>query len=519
MKEVEELNAAGEPVLVGTVAVETSEKLSEALKRKGIKHNVLNARQNEREAEIITDAGQVGAVTIATNMAGRGTDIKLGKCSLDNLLKHWKKHGMAPKRIQRHDANLDEACIDLWAKKYLGEEEAGKLRGGDPATILAQINKQRKEMGWFPLPLPSSLADGADVRRLGGLRIIGTERHESRRIDNQLRGRSGRQGDPGSSRFYLSLDDQLMKRFAGPTMSNLMRSMGLKDGVPIESKMVSRAVEKAQKRVEEFNFGIRKNVLEYDEVMNLQRKQIYTQRQGILKGENLEEVFWTFYSDALDELVQKEAEDGTRGDALAEKLSKSFAEITGLTAPAASDVPVLDGGDACRDFLLSLAKEAFEARKQEHGEEIHATLLRYVLLDIMDRRWTDHIDFMDQLRRGIGLESYGQKDPKMRFKEEGFRRFTNMFELIRHDLLQMFFRLEVVRRPEQPEPGVDGMLQAGGFAPSRPKTSQMRTGRAAPPAPQQVAPVAPVGTGNQPAPEDPCPCGSGQQFKHCHGVV
>ncbi|MDA3961319.1 MAG: preprotein translocase subunit SecA [Planctomycetota bacterium] len=521
-KEVEELHGIGQPILVGTVSVETSERLSETLKRRGVKHNVLNARHNQHEAEVVANAGQLGAVTIATNMAGRGTDIKLGRVSFDNLLKHWRSCGTAPKRIQAQDSNIDEAVVDLWAKRFLGDDEAGKLRGNTEGQ-LAAINKHRREMGWHPLPMPTSLREGADVRGLGGLRIIGTERHESRRIDNQLRGRSGRQGDPGSSRFYLSLDDELMKRFAGPTMANMMRSMGLKDGVPIESKMVSRAVEKAQKRVEEYNFGIRKNLLEYDEVMNLQRKQIYVQRQRILEGEGLEETFYELYGHALDEVVQKSAADGIRGDELAKRLAADFLENTGVEPPAESDIPVKQGGDACRDFLLGLVRERFELRRKEFGEEVLAQVLRLVMLETIDRRWKDHIDFMDGLRRSIGLESYGQKDPKLRFKEEGFRRYENMMELIQLDVARIFFRLQIVNDQQQApnKPGVPGMLEAGGFAPkpigvaskANATTQKMDAQK------MDAQLNSKTNTSMQPQPDDPCPCGSGGLYKDCHGKL
>ena len=473
-EEVAEMNAVGQPILVGTASVKVSEQLSELFTRKGIKHSVLNARQHDKEAEVVARAGHLGSVTVSTNMAGRGTDIKLGQCSLKVLLKHWKLHGLAPKKIEASDSQLDDALIDMWSKRWLDEATAEKARSQPVNERLDLINKARAMRGWAELPLPSSLRDGCDMRQLGGLRIVGTERHDSRRIDNQLRGRSGRQGDPGSSRFYLSLDDDLMKRFAGPAMANAMRSMGLKDGEALESKMVSRAVEKAQKRVEEFNFGIRKNLLEYDEVMNLQRMKIYEQRQAILEGDAdyLQKSVREFLEQACDDMIQSAAEDGTRGETLNTQIKEAYTEACGL--PAGGDLPVNEGGDACLKTMMSWQDTALKARREEFGEDIFKQITNLVLLQTMDRRWKDHIDYMDQLRRGIGLESYGQKDPKMRFKQEGFRSFGAMMELIRTDIQQIFFRLQVAPANQQ-MPG--DSFQAGGFAPKTSQASQAAQSR------------------------------------------
>jgi len=510
--EVAELHAVGQPVLVGTISVDVSERLSEQFTRKGIPHNVLNARQHAKEASIVANAGQFGAVTIATNMAGRGTDIVLGRTSAAEAFKHWQAHELLPKRLKPDSPELEEAALDLWAKRYLAEAEAAKVKGRPPAEILAAINAHRVANGYHPLPMPGVFRDGVDVRQIGGLRIVGTERHESRRIDNQLRGRSGRQGDPGSTRFYLSLDDDLMKRFAGETMRKLMVSMGLKDGVPIESKMVSRAVEKAQKRVEEYHFGMRKNLLEYDQVANGQRLQIYRHRQQILEGKNLDKYLSDLYRQALDDLVQKAAVDGTRGKELAARMAEEFEKQVGLTiAPDA--VPVRDGGDACCTALLNVVAPAIAKRKEAQGDAF-PFVLRFVLLDSIDRRWKDHLYSMDHLRHSIGLEGFAQKDPKLRFKEEGYRLFDSMNELIRNEVTRMFFRLEV--REQAPEPA-DGSpqaaLAAGGFQPSGAVAAPSR------PTPQPDL-TAGASAGDHPArpkPGDPCPCGSGLAFRHCHG--
>ncbi len=500
VEEVEELHAVGQPILIGTASVEASERLSEAFKRRGIRHNVLNARQHSKEGEIVAQAGQLGAVTVSTNMAGRGVDIVLGRGSGMQLLKHWKGRGLCPKRLKVDSPELDEACLDLWAKRYLGDEMAEKLRGSPPQAILDEINKRRRLHGWDPLPLPSVLLqDGYDIRQLGGLRVIGTERHESRRVDNQLRGRSGRQGDPGSSRFYLSLEDQLMKRFISDTMKGMMVGLGLKQGEAIESRMVSRAVEKSQKRVEEYNFGIRKNVVEYDEVMNIQRREIYRTRQRILRGEGLESLLLDFFADGLDDLVQECAADGTRGSELAARLTQAFAEETGLPKPAPDSLPVQEGGDACRDKLMELVRNVYAGRKTEIGPEGLEHVLRFVLLDGIDRRWKDHIDFMDTLRRGIGFEGMGQRDPKLRYKEEGYRHFQMMYQLIRKDVASVFFRLQV-------------SLES-----APPPAATRRPARSAPPV--ALGSGAPVPAGGQPGPDDPCPCGSGMRFRDCHGII
>ena len=505
-REVEELHAIGQPVLVGTISVEVSERLSEAFTRRGIPHNVLNARQHQREAEIVLNAGQFGGVTIATNMAGRGTDIVLGKTTFAKTLAHWQAKGLAPKKLTPDSAELDAAIIDLWVGKFLDEAVAAKLKDPSPAAKLAAINKQRKLTGLHPLPLPSSLGATVDVRTLGGLRILGTERHDSRRIDNQLRGRSGRQGDPGSSRFYLSLDDDLMKRFARDRIAGLMRYLGLKDGQHIEAGMVTNAIEKAQKKVEEYHYGIRKNLLEYDQVMNSQRSMIYRQRQAILEGKDLEPTVSTLYREGLDDLVQKAAEDGLRGPELAERIATGFHEEIGLEKPAPATVPVKDGGEACLAFLMPLVEKALAARKAEMGE-MFETVLRFVLLDTIDKRWKDHLYAMDHLRHAIGLEAYAQKDPRMRYKEEGYRLFQMMRELIRQDVMRVFFRLQIQVQPPTDEEATNTRQEfaAGGFAPAPSGRGKLEDG--AEPAPARPKPAA----------NDPCPCGSGSAYRSCHG--
>jgi preprotein translocase subunit SecA len=521
IEEVDELHAVGQPVLVGTISVEVSERLSELFTRKGIPHSVLNARQHAREAEIVKKAGQFGSVTIATNMAGRGTDIVLGKEKASEAFKHWVAQGMIPKRMKADTPELDEACVDMWCKRYFTEEEIEKNKANPIADKLTLVNERRKMKGHYPLPLPSTFREFVDVRDLGGLRILGTERHESRRIDNQLRGRSGRQGDPGSSRFCLSLDDDLMKRFAGPTMAGLMRSLGLKDGIPIESRMVSRAVEKAQKRVEEFHFGMRKNVLEYDQVMNSQRSLVYRHRQQLLEGKDLDKFLLDLYRKAVDELVQGCAADGTRGTDLAQRVAEAFTALTALPVAAATEIPVKDGGDACVAALMKLVNAELEKRRMDQGDAF-TFVLRYILLDAIDRRWKDHLYAMDHLRHAISLESYAQKDPKLRYKEEGFRLFMSMHALVQNDVAKMFFRTQVqAAAPEYPTPAAE--LTAGGFAPgahsagSGQARAAKQAARSGPTNPENATGKIPQPVSLRPAPNDPCPCGSGSAFKSCHG--
>jgi len=513
VEEVQDLHALGQPVLVGTISVEVSERLSEQFTRKGIPHNVLNARQHQREAEIVTSAGHFGGVTIATNMAGRGTDIVLGKTTFAKAFAHWQATGIAPKKLTAESPELDDAVIGMWAGRFLDPQVLTKLKDQSTAGKLAAINKQRKMVGLHALPVPSSLIGGVDVRALGGLRIVGTERHDSRRIDNQLRGRSGRQGDPGSSRFYLSLDDDLMKRFARDGVAKMMRYLGLKDGVPIEHKMVSNAIEKAQKKVEEYHYGIRKNLLEYDQVMNNQRSLIYKQRQAILEGRDVEKTLTNFYRDGLDDLIQRSAANNVRGPELAKVIAESFHSELGLAKLELDQIPVKDGGDAVLNVLFPLVTTGISTRKTEMGE-MFDTVLRFILLDTIDKRWKDHLYTMDHLRHAIGLEAYAQKDPRLRYKEEGFRLFQTMNGLIRQDVMRIFFRLQLQAQPPADEDATNTKAEfaAGGFIPA-PLGKLAAAGNDSAPA-LSGPPSEPRA---RPAPTDPCPCGSGSAYKHCHG--
>ncbi|WP_337375693.1 preprotein translocase subunit SecA [Desulfovibrio piger] len=437
---IRELYEKGQPVLVGTISIETSEMLSQRLKKLNIPHSVLNAKQHAREAEIVAQAGQKGHVTIATNMAGRGTDIVLGE----------------------------------------------------------------------------------GVLELGGLHILGTERHESRRIDNQLRGRSGRQGDPGSSRFYLSLEDDLMRLFGSDRISGLMEKLGLKDGEAIENSMVTRAVESAQKRVEAHHFEIRKTLLDYDNVMNQQREVIYTLRRDMMVEEDLEPVLSEFRNDILDDAYTPlEQADTDTAIELRKALQARLADVFNLGRVLAADAPVPDRA-GCEECIHQI----FQQLREEAGP-LYQDILRYFLLEELDRTWKEHLRNMDALRDGIGLRGYGQKDPKLEYKREGFEMFQSMLFQIREGVFRALTRVHV--QPAEPAPA-EGAVEEGN-APAE--------------APQQEAPKAKptlslrhkenddlaysgsqtTDAGNQPAKakprvgrNDPCPCGSGKKYKKCCGM-
>jgi preprotein translocase subunit SecA len=462
VEEIKECHERGQPALVGTISIEKSERLSGLLSRQGIKHNVLNAKYHEKEAEIIAQAGRKGAVTIATNMAGRGTDILLGG-NPDFLFK----------RILYQEENLPDD-----RKLQIFEE------------IKADCEKNKQE-----------------VVALGGLHILGTERHESRRIDNQLRGRSGRQGDPGSSRFYLSLEDDLMRIFASERVSQLMLKLGMEEGIPIEHNMVTRAIANAQKKVEAHNFDIRKQLLEYDDVMNKQREVIYQHRRAVLAGENLTEDLRGMMKDVVAGFVdvycpadQYPEEWDFKG--LAEVMQGQFAVefATGAADPAASFKDL--GREAIVADLQKLVLETYEHKEKDLGPELMRYLEKIFLLQVVDHHWKDHLLGMDQLRDGIGLRGYGQKDPLIEYKREGFDMFAAMMDRIKADVLERLFRVQAARGespppPSTPAPVVRLSLNRGD-EPAAPKTVQRQAEK--------------VGR------NDPCPCGSGKKYKKCHGA-
>ncbi|MBA5870720.1 MAG: preprotein translocase subunit SecA [Nitrospira sp. CR2.1] len=462
VEEIKDCHERGQPVLVGTISIEKSERLAGYLGRNGIKHNVLNAKFHEKEAEIIAQAGRKGAVTIATNMAGRGTDILLGG-NADFLFK----------RVLYQDETLTEE-----RKQQILEQ------------IKAECEKDKQE-----------------VVASGGLHILGTERHESRRIDNQLRGRAGRQGDPGSSRFYLSLEDDLMRIFASERVSQMMLKLGMEEGVPIEHGMVTRAIANAQKKVEAHNFEVRKQLLEYDDVMNKQREVIYQHRHAVLAGEHIQQDIHDMMKDLINAFVDthcpadqyQEAWDyNGLGEALQGQFNLDITQGKGTVADHFKDV----GRDALIEEIQTQVRRAYDQKEQELSPELMRYLEKMLLLQVIDHHWKDHLLGMDHLRDGIGLRGYGQKDPLIEYKREGFDMFSSMMERIKSDVLERMFRVQAVRGEQPPPP-----------APEPVPPPRMVLNRSDEPATQTVHSQTDK-TGRN----DPCPCGSGKKFKKCHGA-
>ena len=471
--EIVQLRDKGQPVLVGTVSIEKSERLSELLKKRKVPHVVLNAKFHEKEAEIVVQAGRSGSVTIATNMAGRGTDIVLGG---------------NPEAVAAHELRDVE----------------------DPAERERRLEKLRE----------SCAADKKKVLAAGGLHIIGTERHESRRVDNQLRGRSGRQGDPGSSRFYLSLEDDLMRIFGSDRLQNIMRRLGMEEGVPIEHGMVSRSIERAQKQVEGRNFETRKHLLEYDDVMNRQREEIYGMRRGILKGELARDHVLGLAEMVLDYVLGRhlnEEKSPAEWDLAAADVD--LGEYFGLKPGTI----VYEGKnrDEIREEIWKGLLAVYDRKESILGPEMMRTHEKFVMLQVVDQQWKDHLLAIDHLKEGIGLRGYGQRDPLIEYKKESFELFTLMKERIEDQIVQYLFKLQPVPREE---------AEAGGEAPAGPR-------RAPAAMPQRRAPSnvnysygaaasggqdAKVETVQRQAPKvgrnDPCPCGSGKKYKKCHGA-
>ncbi|MBM4409347.1 MAG: preprotein translocase subunit SecA, partial [Chloroflexi bacterium] len=423
--EIVEMQEAGRPVLVGTISVEKSEMLAEMLKRRGIKHEVLNAKFHEKESGIVAQAGRTGAVTIATNMAGRGTDILLG----------GNPAGLASEILHRQGLNPAEV---------------------DKATYAAALEEARAICA----------ADHERVVAAGGLHIIGTERHDSRRIDNQLRGRAGRQGDPGSSRFYLSLEDDLMKRFANDRVAGLMERLGLDEDTAIESRIVSKTIESAQTRVEGFNFDIRKRVVEFDDVINRQRETIYAERDKVLRNEDLDETVQTFIDDELDSVMAQFVAGEVADDWNMEGLAAALRAM-GLDGAGASEDELWEvgGRDALAAHLTNLVAAEMERREQQVGTEDWATVQRFVLLRTIDALWVEHLTELDDMRRGIGLRGYAQQDPLNEFRKEAFGMYEELRNLIRHQVATTILRVSVTRAAP-PAPGPQPLVASGSLSPA-----------------------------------------------------
>ena len=480
VEQVKECHEKGQPVLVGTVSIETSERLSALLKRHGIKHQVLNAKYHEKEAEIVAQAGQYGAVTIATNMAGRGTDIMLG-----GNAEYLAKNQM------RKEGYYEELIVEATGFGDTDNEEIIEAR-----KRFTELSKEFKE---------KLRPEAEKVKEAGGLFIVGTERHESRRIDNQLRGRSGRQGDPGCSRFYLSLEDDLMRLFGGDRINAMMDSLKIDEDMPIENKILTNTIENAQSKIEGRNFGIRKNVLQFDDVMNKQREIIYAQRNKVLDGENLKDSVLSMMDETVDSAIAMYMPEGVEPEHWNMEGFRNY--FIGIIAGDLLEVEEKDLKDLDKKALAEQMKEkvheVYAKREEELGENITRELERVVLLKEVDTKWMDHIDAMDELKKGIYLRSYGQKDPVVEYRIEGFDMFDEMIAGIREETVKILL-LAPFRKP------VAGQVQEA------PKREQV----AKPTATSSDGTVAPATIkrqGKKVGRNDPCPCGSGKKYKNCCG--
>ena len=477
IEQVKQCHAKGQPVLVGTISIEKSEILSKMLKREGIPHNVLNAKYHEQEAQIVAQAGKLGAVTIATNMAGRGTDIMLGGNAEFLAKADLRKQGKAEELIAEADSFAETTDPEILAIRQ------------EYNDLLAKYKTNIKE-------------EAEKVRTAGGLFIIGTERHESRRIDNQLRGRSGRQGDPGESRFYLSLQDDLMRLFSSDRIMNMMDSLGLDEDTPIDAKILSGAVENAQKNVESRNFKARKNVLEYDDVMNTQREVIYAQRQKVLDGEDLRENILTMLRSLVDTNVATALSEN--GGSVNEEALKELAMqmegiyfIRGTLESRKTQLLAMDQ-QTLADTIYDIALATYQAKETAYGDKLMRELERVVMLRVVDEYWMDNIDAMDDLKQGIGLRAYGQHDPVVAYKEEGYQMFESMIQSIKDETVRRMFLVRVQPQQEVKREKVAKETGAAGAADgSSVKKQPIRT------AAKKVGP------------NDPCPCGSGKKYKKC----
>jgi preprotein translocase subunit SecA len=501
VKEIIELNKMGRPVLVGTISIEKSERLSRMLKAKGINHNVLNAKYHEMEAEIVAQAGRFAGVTIATNMAGRGTDILLGGNAEYELQGLYRQRNIDPKNVPPGEYNAD----------------------------LERIKKRVEE-------------EHKKVVELGGLHVIGTERHEARRIDNQLRGRSGRQGDPGSSKFFISLQDDLMRIFGSDRIAGIMDRLGMEEGQEIQHPFVSKAIETAQKRVEMYNFDIRKHLLEYDNVMNKQREVIYDERRKVLEGDDayikahIREITEEVLDSGLDFYLNenaKQQEGGWDFAGLVKWLQRKFGYTYGdrfSGIPTQEHKPVPTDRESIREQLLAEITKIYSEKENQIGPENIRHLERFIMLQVVDSRWKDHLYAMDHLREGIGLRAYGQKDPLVEYQHEGYDMFMQMIDSIKEEAVEFIYRVQAVREekarsvfaslPQTFEhPDVDHIGDRFSGIPTQKhkpvptdSPTEFPTQSSTEPPPQYRRESAKVGR------NDPCPCGSGKKYKRCHGA-
>jgi len=492
---VRQLHESGQPVLLGTISIEKSEQLAEHLKKAGIPHQVLNAKQHEREAKVIAQAGRKGSVTVSTNMAGRGTDILLGGNPEAMTREYFLKNKLA----------IPHAA----AAAVIGSEEPGGV--APPNMVLFQIEGKIFEVPldqWKPIYDEFQLqcrAEHDEVVALGGLHILGTERHEARRIDNQLRGRAGRQGDPGSSRFFLSLEDDLLRIFGGERVKALMFRLGMTEGVPIESRLISKRIENAQMAREAQNFEARKHLLEYDDVMNKQRETIYSIRRSALEGKDQKQYAMGIAEELAMEIVSNncpanEHPDKWNTTLLAGEVLAQF----GLDLKAAGIDPTTMTHAELSDALVTAVKQRYEDKEAQFGSDMMRWLERRVILDRVDTQWKDHLLTLDHLKEGIGLRGYGQKDPLVEFKREAFTLFEDLMGRIDAETVRYLFLLQPAK-PEEQAKEIERRQRR------QQQQMQYQAGAAQAEAPK------PVRTGAKIGRNDPCPCGSGKKFKKCHG--
>ena len=506
--DVAERNKAGQPCLIGTVSIESSEKLSRLLDKRGIKHETLNAKNHEREAHIIAQAGRVGAVTIATNMAGRGTDILLG----------GNPDVMAEDALRAQGLDPDRSPDDLPAE-------------GDEAAAPAPTDEQRAAA--LAEAKRVCAAEHDQVIAAGGLTVIGTERHESRRIDNQLRGRAGRQGDPGVTQFYLSLEDDLMRLFGGNRMDSIARMMektDMPEDMPIQAGMVSKAIEGAQRQVESMHFAARKNVLEYDDVMNLQRVAIYSERNAILDGKDMDERIPEIIGDAVEAVVAENCPAKVPSDDWDAKAVELWAaNMTGRDDFSVAEVDHDDDPAVLSEALEAYLEDVFASKSEQLGEPVMKMLEGQVMLRMIDTRWMAHLQEMDYLKAGIGLRAFGQRDPLVEYKNEAYNAFQNLTAGMYEDYLRTLLRLQVAVKQEQPALAEDKSPLDGKVSYSSPEQALEQTGVGA--ARKQAAAAPPKSAAAKPQTytkdkddpfanvgrNEPCPCGSGLKYKKCHG--
>jgi preprotein translocase subunit SecA len=535
----------GQPVLVGTISIEKSEAIADILKQAGIPHQVLNAKQHERESRVVAQAGRKGAVTVATNMAGRGTDILLGGNPEQMTRDHFLKNKMAmPYSAAPAVIPADGAAINA----------AGEI--AQPITPMVLFQHEGKIFQvpadqWKPVYeqfAQQCKAEHDEVVALGGLHILGTERHEARRIDNQLRGRAGRQGDPGSSRFFLSLEDDLMRIFGGERVKALMFRLGMTEGVPIESGLISRRIENAQKSVEAQNFDARKHLLEYDDVMNKQRETIYAIRRSALEGKDQRDYVLGIAEDVARELVNTSCPREQHPDQW--NTTQFLAEVNsqfGVDAKAAGADPSTLTHEQLADATAEAVVKRYEEKEQQFGADLMRWLERRIILDVVDSQWKDHLLSLDHLKEGIGLRGYAQKDPIVEFKKEAFVLFEDMMARIDNETIRYLYHIQIQQGEQQPAQAVQqrpeptrlqqqssaqtavasAAARASEPAPQRlpdvarqldrkqqrqQKDLQYQTGAAQAEPPKPVRAAAKVGR------NDPCPCGSGKKYKKCHGI-